>query len=95
MTTLKEEQKRTVRKYLKVIASGDLDIINEICTEEVTSCTPLGESQGHEALKEYEIPVHEAFSDFEVTFENLVAKNDCIAMRLVPGYTRSQNYGTA
>jgi predicted ester cyclase len=60
-----------------------LNIINDICTEEVISCTPLGEPQRHEALKEHEIPVHEAFLDFEVTFENLVAKDDCVAMRLM------------
>lgn len=43
MTTREKEHKRIVRKYPKAVASGDLDAIGAICTEDVISHAPLGE----------------------------------------------------
>lgn len=82
MTTERDEHKRTVRKYPRAVATGDLHVIDEICTEDVISHAPLGEPRGREALKEYETPVHEAFPEFDVTFEDIVAEDDRVAMRL-------------
>lgn len=82
MTTQQEEHKRTVSKYPRAVASGNLDVLDEICTEDVVSHAPLGEPRGREALKAYEAPVHEAFPDFDVTFEDIVAEGDRVAMRL-------------
>lgn len=83
MTTGQEEYKRTVRKYPKAVGSGNLDVIDEICTEDVVSHTPLAELQGREALKEYEAPIHDAFPDFDVTFEDILVEDDRVAMRLM------------
>lgn len=82
MTTTKERYKRTVRKYPRAVASGELGVIDEICTENVVSHAPLGEPRGREALKEYERPVHEAFPNFDVTFEDVVVEGNRVAMRL-------------
>lgn len=82
MTNEREAHKRTVRKYPEAVAAGELHVLEEICTEDVISHAPLGEPQGHEALKEYEAPVHDAFPDFDVTFEDLIAEADRVAMRL-------------
>jgi predicted ester cyclase len=83
MTTKREAHKQTVRKYPKAVASGELHVIDEICTKDVISHAPLGEPRGREALKEYEAPVHEAFPEFNVTFEDLVAEDNRVAMRLM------------
>jgi steroid delta-isomerase-like uncharacterized protein len=82
MTTLQDEHKRTVEKYPNAVASGELDVIDEICTEDVDSHAPLGEPRGAEALKDYEAPIHEAFPNFDVTVEDVVAEADRVAMRL-------------
>lgn len=80
--TEKREHKQTVQKYPNAVSSGDLDVIDEIGTEDVISHAPLGEPRGRDALKEYEAPIHDAFPDFEVTVENLVAEGDRVAMHL-------------
>lgn len=82
MTTREDEHKRTVRKYPEAVASGDLEVIDDICTEDVVSHAPLGDPRGREAPKEYEAPIHEALPNFDVTFEDLVAEDDRVAMRL-------------
>lgn len=82
MTARTDAHKATVRRYPQAVAAGDLDELDELCTEDVINHAPLGEPQGLEALKAYEAPVHEAFPDFEVTFEDLVAEGDRVAMRM-------------
>ncbi|MFC4360640.1 ester cyclase [Halobium salinum] len=80
--THREEHKRIVQKYPKVVSSGDFDLIDGLCTDDVVSHVPLGEPQGPDALKKYESPIHEAFPDFDVTNEHLVAEGDHVAMHL-------------
>lgn len=82
MTTLQEQHKRTVKKYPQAVSAGEFDVLDEICTETVVNHAPLGEPRGLEALKEYEAPIHEALPEFEVTFEDLLAEGDRVAMRL-------------
>lgn len=82
MNTRQEEHKQTVKAYPEAVSSGELDVLDEICTEDVISHAPLGEPQGIEALKEYEAPIHDAFPNFDVTVEDVVAEGDRVAMRL-------------
>jgi len=82
MPTRQERHKETVRKYPLAVSVGEFDVIDEICTEDVVSHAPLGEPEGRVSLKAYERPVHEALPDFDVTFEDLVAEGDRVAMRL-------------
>lgn len=74
--------KRTVKRYPKAVSSGDFDVIENICTESVVNHTPLAEVQGHEALKEYETRIHEAFPGFDVAFEDLLVEGTRVGMRL-------------
>lgn len=83
MTTKREAHKRTVQKYPKAVASGELHVIDEICTEDVISHAPLGEPRGRDALKDYEAPVHQAFPEFDVRVKDLVAEDTRVAMRLL------------
>lgn len=82
MSTNQEANKRTVMRYPKAVASGDFEVLEEICADTVVNHAPLGEPGGHKALKEYEKPIHEALPNFDVTFEDLVAEDDRVAMRL-------------
>lgn len=94
--TRKEAYKLTVRKYPRAVASGELHVLDEICTEDVISHAPLGEPRGREALKEYEAPVHEAFPGFDVTFEDIVAEDNRVAMRLlIQGIHQGEMMGIA
>jgi steroid delta-isomerase-like uncharacterized protein len=94
--TDRESNGRTVRRYPEAVASGDLDVLDDICTEDVVSHAPLGEPRGVEALKEYEAPIHEAFTDFEVTVEHLVEEGDHVAMHLtIRGTHRGEMMGVA
>lgn len=94
--TRKEAYKRTVRKYPRAVASGELHVLDEICTEDVISHAPLDEPRGREALKEYEAPVHEAFPGFDVTFEDIVAEDNRVAMRiLIRGIHEGEMMGIA
>lgn len=68
--------KRTVKRYPRAIAAGDLDVIEEICTETVVNHTPLADVRGHAALKEYESRIHQAFPGFDVSFEDLLFEGD-------------------
>jgi predicted ester cyclase len=77
-----QAHKQTVKRYPRAVAAGDFDVIEEICTDTIVNHAPLGEPRGHEALKEYEAPIHEALPNFDVTFEDLVAEDDRVAMRL-------------
>lgn len=82
MSTSQEAHKETVKRYPLAVAAGELDVLGELCTEDVVNHAPLGEPRGLEALKAYEAPVHEAFPDFEVAFDDLVAEGDRVAMRM-------------
>lgn len=82
MSTDPDAYKRTVKRYPKAVSSGDFDVIEEICTESVVNHTPLAEVQGHEALKEYETRIHEAFPGFDVAFEDLLVEGNRVGMRL-------------
>ena len=82
MHTNTEANKETVKRYPKAVAAGDFDVIRELCTDDVVNHAPLGEPRGHEALIAYERPIHEAFPNFEVTVEDLVAEGDRVAMRI-------------
>jgi len=82
MPTRQDRHKETVRKYPLAVSAGEFDVFDDICTRDVVSHAPLGEPEGRAALKAYERPVHEAFPGFDVTFEDLVADGDRVAMRL-------------
>lgn len=78
-----EEEKRIARAFPEEVATnGDIDRIDDICTEDVVDRSPLGTVRGREELKAQMRGVREAFADFSATVEDIVAEGDTVAMRL-------------
>ncbi|WP_416838719.1 ester cyclase [Haloferax sp. DFSO52] len=71
------------RRYPEEIATeGKLDLIDEICTEDVLDHSPLGEIKGHEEQKAQIRMLRDAFGDFSATVEDVVTEGDMVAMRV-------------
>ena len=82
-TTSIEENKRIARRFPEDVATaGDLDLIDEICAEDVVDHSPLGEVRGRDALKEQLAGMRAAVTDFSATVEDAIAEGDTVAMRV-------------
>ncbi|WP_410765566.1 ester cyclase [Haloferax sp. DFSO60] len=78
-----EANELVVRRFPEEVATeGNIDLIDEICTEDVADHSPFGEQKGREELKEQLRGLRESFSDFSATVEELVTKDDMVAMRV-------------
>ncbi|WP_306056364.1 ester cyclase [Natronococcus wangiae] len=77
------ENKRLVRRVPEDVATeGNVDVIDDICAEDVIDRSPLGETRGREEFKEQIEAVRTAFGDFSATVEETVAEGDTVAMRV-------------
>jgi steroid delta-isomerase-like uncharacterized protein len=77
------EHKRLARQMPEAVATrGELDLIDEICTEDVADHSPLGEISGRDALKAQMRSIRNSFEDFSATVEDSVAEGDTVAMRV-------------
>ncbi|GAB7093846.1 ester cyclase [Halolamina litorea] len=82
MTTT-AENKRTARRVLEeVIGQEDLDAVDDIYTEDAVEHTPMGDISGHEGIRESFRRNRDAFSDYTVTVEEMIAEGDTVAVRL-------------
>lgn len=77
------ENKRVARRYPEEVATErDIDLIDEICSEDVIDHSPLGELRSRVKLKEQIKQLRTAFGDFSATVEDIVAEGDTVAMRV-------------
>jgi len=82
-TTSSEENKRIARRFPEEVATGgDVDRIDELCTEDVVDRSPLGEVHGRAELKAQIQSVLTAFPDMTATVEDVIAEGDTVAMRV-------------
>lgn len=82
-TTTPEDYKRIARRFPEEVATErKIDLIDEICTEDVIDHSPLGENHGREALKEGLEGLLTAFPDFSATVEDICAEGNTVAMRV-------------
>lgn len=82
-TTTGEENKRVARRFPEEVATeGNIDVIDEICAEDVVDHSPLGDVRGREELKAQLESLRTAFEDFSATVEEAVAEGDTVAMRV-------------
>lgn len=78
-----EENKQVARRFPEEVATeGNVDVIDEICIEDVVDHSPIGEVRGREALKAQTEALLEAFGDLSVTVEDVIAEGDTVAMRV-------------
>lgn len=78
-----EENKEIARRFPEEVATeGNLDLIDDICAEDILDHSPMWEVRGRDALKEQSRAVFEAFGDFSATVEDVVAEGDMVAMRV-------------
>lgn len=81
--TTTEENKRIVRRFPEDVATeGNVELIDDLCAEDVIDHNPLGEANGREELKEHIGRLRTAFGDFSATVEDIVAEDDTVAMRV-------------
>jgi predicted ester cyclase len=81
--TRADDPVRLVRRFPEEVATGgNVDLIDEICTDDVIEHSPLGDRRGREELKAQSEYVHAAFPDVSVTVEDVVAGADTVAQRL-------------
>ncbi|SEL27161.1 ester cyclase [Haloferax larsenii] len=66
----------------EVATEGKIEIIDEICAEDIVDHSPLGDRRGREELKEQLRKLNEAFGDFSATVEDIVTEGDTVAMRV-------------
>lgn len=82
-TTTGDENKQIVRRFFEeVVTGGNLNLIDELFTEDVIDHTPAGVTHGREAVKELMESLQTAFTDSVVTVEDVIAEGDTVAMRL-------------
>ena len=82
-TTSIEKNKRIARRFPEEVATeGNIDLVDEICTEDVLDHSPFGDRQGRETVKKQIAELHKAFGDFSATVEDGLAEDDRVAMRI-------------
>lgn len=82
-TAPREENKRLARQFPEAVATaGDIDRIDDICTEDVLDHSPLGEVSGRADLKAQMRGIRQAFEGFSASVEDVVAEGDTVAMRV-------------
>ena len=77
------ENKQLARRVPEDVATdGDIDLIDEICTEDFTEHTPMWETRGRDNAKQEIKEFLSSFSDFSATVEDIIAEDDTVAMRI-------------
>ncbi|MFC6964528.1 ester cyclase [Halocatena marina] len=79
-----EEKKQLARRIPEdVLTEGDLDLLDELYTEDAVEHTPSGDVEGRTGLQNAYEGFRAAFPDVSLTVEDIVAEGDSVAMRLV------------
>ncbi len=60
--------------------SGDTDLVDEVFASDYVGHTPQQEIEGSEGLKVFVRQMHEAFPDFSLTYDPVVASEDHVAV---------------
>jgi predicted ester cyclase len=75
--SVQEANKALVRHYLEEIYRGNLDILDEVISEEYVGTT------GHTPPAQYRanfVAIRRAFPDIQIRFDSLIAEGDWVAM---------------
>lgn len=81
--TTAEARKRIARRFPEQVATeGRIDVVDEICAEDVVDHNPLGTARGRDELRDHVEDLHAAFDDVAATVEDVLAEGDLVAMRV-------------
>lgn len=83
MTTPEENKQIVERASFDVFTEGDLDIIDELVSDDFVLHDPTSpeEIRGRDGLKEYVQTYRNAFSDLDATMDAIVAEGNTAAVR--------------
>ena len=77
-----EENKALMRRFWEgVFNQKNLEVIDEVCTADMVYHGPTGLIQGREAFKQFIAMYLNAFPDFHITIEDMVAEGDRVVVR--------------
>jgi steroid delta-isomerase-like uncharacterized protein len=82
MTTPEENKRIVTRIREEVVDRRDLDAVEEIFAEDAVAHGPMREFSSHDEIKESFEMNHEAFSDYSLTVEEMIAEGDTVAVRM-------------
>ena len=71
------KNKETIRRVMNMVNSGDLSGLNELCADNVVYRSSAGEEfHGVDGLKDLVSEYRNAFSNFEISLEDIVAEEN-------------------
>jgi steroid delta-isomerase-like uncharacterized protein len=77
-----DANKTLVRRFWEgVFNEKNLAVIDEVCAADMVYHSPTGPIQGREAFKQYIGAYLNAFPDFHITIEDMVAEGDRVVVR--------------
>ena len=77
------DRKEIARSYFQRVASGDLDAVNELVTDDfVDHDSPPGTPQGPEAAKAFAGAMISHHPDLRIEIEDVFGEDDRVALRL-------------
>lgn len=93
MATTAVDNERLARRIPEEVATeGRLELIDEICAEDVVDHTPFGVAEGREEFRANIETLRGAFSDFTATVEDIVSEGDTVAMRVTLSGTHTGEF---
>ncbi|ELZ02150.1 ester cyclase [Natrialba aegyptia] len=93
-TSQVEANKRLVRRIPEeIFAKGDLDLLDELYSEDAVERNAMGTHQGRPEIRESYNSFLTAFPDVSQTVENIVAEGDLVAVRITSRGTHTGELG--
>jgi len=78
-----EENKAVMRRIVEeILNKGNMAVVDEVIATNYVLHGPFGEYKGPEGFKQGVTMFRNAFPDFNVTIEDMVAEGDMVALRL-------------
>ena len=88
-----EENKKLFKRREQMWNSGDMDLVDQVFASDYVGHTPHREIHGSEGLKVFVRQMHEAFPDFSLTYDPVVASEDHVAVMVTVRGTHEGSFG--
>lgn len=87
------DNERLARRIPEEVATkGRLDLIDELCAEDVVDHTPFGETSGRDEFSGTIETMRGAFSDFTARVDDCIVDDDTVAMRVTLSGTHTGEF---